>query len=78
MRIAGVTTDTATLYRYLNQMAKVSYFARVELKSIESVDTPQGAVMHFQANLRVRAGYGQPGGPKGTERKNRKVEGSNC
>jgi len=40
-------------------------FAKAELKSIESVDTPQGPVMHFQANFRVCPGYGQPGGPKG-------------
>jgi hypothetical protein len=65
VRIAGVTTDAASLYRYLNAVAKESFFAKVELRSIESVDTPQGPVMHFHAFLQVRPGYGQPGGPKG-------------
>ena len=65
VRLAGTTADTAALYRYLNDLAKSSYFAKVELKSIESADTPQGPVMHFQASLRVLPGYGQPGGPSG-------------
>jgi hypothetical protein len=65
VRIAGITTDVAALYRYLDSVASGSYFAKAELRSIESVDTPQGPVMHFQVFLQVRPGYGQPGGPKG-------------
>jgi hypothetical protein len=65
VRIAGVTTDAAALYRYLNVVSKDRLFSKVELRSIESVDTPQGPVMHFQAFLQVCPGYGQAGGPKG-------------
>ena len=74
MLIAGITTDVAALYRYLDAVAKASFFAKVELRSIESVDMPQGPVMHFQVYLQVRPGYGQPGGPTGkTETEKGKV-----
>ncbi len=65
IRIAGTTTDAAAVYDYLNQASKGSLFSKVELKSVESVESPQGPVMHFQALLLVRPGYGQPGGPNG-------------
>jgi hypothetical protein len=64
VRLAGGTTDAAALYRYLDAAGKSFFFPKVELRSIESIDTPQGPVMHFQAVLHVRPGYGQPGGPR--------------
>ena len=75
VRIAGITTDTAALYRYLGVLSKHGLFAKAELRSVESLETPQGTMLRFQAILSVRPGYGQPGGPeRSSEAENRKAE----
>lgn len=65
VRIAGTTRDTGALYRYLGVLGKTNLFAKVDLRSVESMETPEGVSLRFQAVLAVRPGYGQPGGPEG-------------
>lgn len=63
VRLGGATTDTAALYRYLGVLGKSSLLAKVQLRSIESIEGPQGTQLRFQASALVQPGYDQPGGP---------------
>jgi Tfp pilus assembly protein PilN len=63
IHLAGTTTDSASLHRYLAELGKNTLFAKAELNSLESVPSKTNSVMRFQATVFVRPGYGQPGGP---------------
>jgi Tfp pilus assembly protein PilN len=65
VRLTGTTSDTQALYRYLDALGAPELFAKADLHSIESVETPAGTTLRFQLVLAVRPGYGQPGGPEG-------------
>jgi len=44
-------------------------FDKAELDSLSGIDgAKRGAAVQFRAVLTVRPGYGQPGGPTGTEK----------
>ena len=64
LRVTGTTTDAGALYRYLHALGTPDLFAKAELRSIESLDTPGAATLRFQLVLVVRPGYDQPGGPE--------------
>lgn len=59
--IAGLTTDSAVLHRYLGELSRRGLFAKAELDAIES--DPASGKLRFRVSLAVRPGYGQPGGP---------------
>lgn len=59
--VTGVTSQSAALHRYLGDLNQVDLFSKTELDTIESeAGTPE---LRFSLSLRVRPGYGQPGGP---------------
>jgi hypothetical protein len=61
--LAGVTTDTAGLQRYLVTLAEVQLFSKAELTSLEAEGAERPGALRFTARLLVRPGYCQPGGP---------------
>jgi len=63
--IAGTTTDSMALHRYLADLAEHPLFEDVELDSMETIEAGQHSAMQFRATLKVRPGYGQPLGPQG-------------
>ena len=63
--IAGVTTESAALHRYLGELGKQTPILKAQLRSIEADQTDPGTI-RFTATVIVRAGYGQPGGPSGS------------
>jgi Tfp pilus assembly protein PilN len=63
IHLAGTTTDSASLHRYLGELGKNGLFVKAELNSLESVANNAKPLMRFQATVLVRPGYGQPGGP---------------
>jgi hypothetical protein len=63
VRINGWATESGAIHRYLGELAKIELFAKVQLRSLESGDGPQGTVVRFRAVVQVRPGHGQPGGP---------------
>ncbi len=60
--ITGKTTDLAALHYYLAQLGEQDLFTKAELQSVESQDR-LGTITRFRAQLTVRPGYGQKGGP---------------
>ncbi|HBO43700.1 MAG TPA: hypothetical protein DD670_07165 [Planctomycetaceae bacterium] len=68
--LSGRTTDPAALHRYLGELHRCSLFPKVELDKLESVapgeNIPEGT-MAFTTIVEVRAGYGQAGGPTGSD-----------
>ncbi len=63
--IAGTTTDSMALHRYLAVLAEHPLIEDVELNSMETLNPGQEPAVQFQATLTVRPGYGQPNGPAG-------------
>ncbi len=63
IRMAGTTTDTGALHRYLGALADNPLFSKAELEAIESHERGTTGDMLFEATLVVHPGYGQPGGP---------------
>jgi len=63
--LSGTTSESAALHRYLGALHANTLFSKVELDSIESVETSRGSQREFHATLIVRPGYGQPDGPDG-------------
>jgi len=67
--LTGTATDGAALHRYLSDLDVEELFDKAELDSLSSTDNEkQRGAVQFRAVLSVRPGYGQPGGPDGTEK----------
>ncbi len=65
--LAGTTGDSAALHRYLGALERSDMFTRVELSAMESAEVDSSETLRFSAELTVRPGYGQPGGPIGSD-----------
>lgn len=63
--VAGTTTDSMALHRYLAALAEYPLIEDAELDSMETLTGGQQSRVQFQATLMVRPGYGQPNGPAG-------------
>jgi len=62
--LAGMTTESAALHHYLDELDKTDIFDQAELDNVNSVEkNAGGAAAQFHAVLMVQPGYGQPGGP---------------
>jgi Tfp pilus assembly protein PilN len=64
----GTTREIAALHRYLGVLERSAMFTRVELSAMQSAEVDAGQTLRFRVELTVRPGYGQPGGPIGSER----------
>ena len=60
--MSGLTSDTASLQRYLVTLGEVHLFSKVELTSLEAPGGENAHKLHFSARLVVRSGAGQPAG----------------
>ncbi|HEV2972179.1 MAG TPA: PilN domain-containing protein [Pirellulales bacterium] len=67
--LSGITSDTAALQRYLVTLGEAKLFAKVELTSLEANQEERQRTWRFSAQLGVRPGYGQPGGPEPVSKK---------
>jgi len=61
--VTGLTSDSASLHRYLGELGQVELFAEAELQTIERDQMSGTSKLRFSASLEVQPGYGQPGGP---------------
>jgi len=67
--LSGRATESAALHRYLSDLDAEDLFDKAELDSLSGIEGDQrDAAVQFRAVLTVRPGYGQPGGPIGTEK----------
>lgn len=64
--IQGTATDLADLHIYLAELEHQKLFAKVDLISIETHSASEAAGARFSAQMVVKPGHGQPGGPKPT------------
>ena len=62
--LTGLTEDIAALHEYLARVRQSKLIHKAEIKSIEASADPNNARSQFTAELVVRPGYGQPGGPQ--------------
>jgi hypothetical protein len=62
--LSGSTSDTAALQRYLVALGEAKLFVNVGLTSLEANQEDRQGTWRFSAQLGVRPGYGQPGGPE--------------
>jgi Tfp pilus assembly protein PilN len=67
--LSGITSDTAALERYLVALGEEKLFVKVEMTSLEANAEQRSGTWRFSARLRIRPGYGQPGGPESTDTK---------
>jgi hypothetical protein len=64
VQLSGMTTESAALHRYLDELDKKSIFEQAELNNVNSVEkNAGGSAVQFRAVLMVQPGYGQSGGP---------------
>jgi len=68
VRFTGLTNDEATLYQYLQALARQRLISKAELEGSEAVEGAEQGQVRFEATLVVKPGYGQPGGPEGPPR----------
>ncbi len=64
VKCSGLTDDPVALHRYLEQLSHDRLLAKVEVGNMERVTGDPNGRIRFVARLVVRAGYGQPSGPK--------------
>ncbi len=63
--LLGVASDSAAVYRYLNELSKNRLLAKVDLVSLEN-SSHQEDHLEFKTAILVNPGYGQPNGPHGS------------
>ncbi len=63
LMLTGLTSDTASLQRYLVILGDVKLFVKADLSSMEANSADRPGALRFTARLVVRPGYGQPDGP---------------
>lgn len=61
----GVTTDSAALHRFLDDILSNSLFTKTELGLVTSQNNSAGEEIQFNAKIFVKPGYGQSDGPAG-------------
>jgi hypothetical protein len=64
--LAGTTTASDALHRYVIELGQESLFSQARLLSVEADDADRRRI-RFSVMLVVRPGYGQPGGPAGPD-----------
>ena len=64
--ITGVTSDSAALHEYLGALGRERLFSTAQLQS-SGIDRSDPTSIRFSVTLIVRPGYGQPGGPSGSD-----------
>lgn len=65
VNIVGETTDTATLHKFVADLADNNLFAKAELVSLDALTgKTQIDSSEFSVRIVVREGYGQPNGPR--------------
>ena len=64
INLTGMTDDLAALHEYLARVRQSKLIHKAEIKSIEAAADLNSAKSQFTAELVVRPGYGQPGGPE--------------
>jgi Tfp pilus assembly protein PilN len=62
--LLGLASDSAAVYRYLDELSKHRLLAKVDLVSLENASHQQDQ-LEFKVAVLVRPGYGLPDGPKG-------------
>src|SRR4029077_12204634 len=67
--LRGCTSDTAARERYLVALGEEKLFVKVEMTSLEANAEQRAGTWRFSARLRIRPGYGQPGGREATDKK---------
>ncbi len=65
VQLKGLAQDQAALHAFLHELSDDPFFAAVDLISAESLrGSGPLSGFEFQARIRLKAGYGQPGGPQ--------------
>jgi Tfp pilus assembly protein PilN len=65
--LRGTAEDTADLHSYIAGLEQQPLFSKVQLLSIETHESASSTECEFSAQITIRPGYGQPGGPEPTK-----------